>query len=201
MNNLVRWLVIVVLVAIYAVALASVLHPHLSSQYRAFYIDHTWTDYNPSRYEATPEQGITFSRPGLPPWVRTTLGMGFRDDWGRWTDDARSFTPGLIFDRRFDGDLCVDFTAHAVPWMVGRSIEVRIGGQEKPVRIASEGLTEYQVQFSRLQSADQLNFVLPSDLPPVAQRYPGSTDERRLGINLDHLRLLNGQCPATAANR
>jgi hypothetical protein len=47
MKKVIQLIVIGVLLAIYAAAAIAVLHPHVSTAYRAFYITHTST-YNPA---------------------------------------------------------------------------------------------------------------------------------------------------------
>jgi len=196
MKFAVQWIAIVLLLAVYGAAGWAVLHPRVSPEYRAYFIDHTMTDY--MHYDSTPEQGMTFNRPGLPQWVWSTRGLSVRDDWGRWTDSDLALTAGLTFAHAFDGDVCLDFTARAVPWIVGQDIEVKMGSEQQPFRVSSEGLSEYRLQFEGLHGAKDLDFVLPPHLPPVKERAPQNPDTRRLGINLSLLRLIPGACSTSA---
>lgn len=196
MRIFIKWLVIVALLAVYVAALGAVLHPHVSPAYRAFFITRTSTDYDPSHYDATPEHGMTFNHPGVPTWVLTTRGFSVRDDWGRWTDDDLGSIAGLTLNRSFDGELCLDVTARAVPWMVGQSVPVKMGGQEQFLRISNGDLTEYRLQFAHLAGATELDFMLPKHLPAIIERVPNSADARRLGMNISTLKLISGQCSA-----
>lgn len=196
MRIFIKWIVIVALLAVYVAALAAVLHPHVSPAYRAFYINRTSTDYDPSHYDATPEQGMTFNHPGVPTWVLTTRGLSVRDDWGRWTDEDLGSTAGLTFNRSFDGELCLDVTARAVPWLVGLVVPVKMGGQEQSLQISNSGPTEYQLQFAHLAGATELNFMMPKHLPTIIERVPDSADARRLGLNISTLKLIPGVCSA-----
>lgn len=200
MKNTVSWIVILILVGVYVAALAAVLHPRVPPEYKAFFIDRTSTDYEPSHYDSTPEQGIIFNHPGLPSWVQTTHGLSVRDDWGRWTDADEGVTAGLNFGRSFNGEVCLDFTAHAVPWVVGQSINVRMDGEKQSFRISGEGPIEYRLQFHDLHGADKLDFLLPVNLPPVLERTHGSADPRRLGMNFSTLRLIPGECRSGDGN-
>jgi hypothetical protein len=196
MRIFIKWIVIVALLAVYVVALAAVLHPHVSPEYRAFYISRISTDYDPSRYDATPEQGMTFNHPGVPTWVLATQGFSVRDDWGRWTDEGLGSNAGLTFNQSFDGELCLDVTARAVPWMVGQMVPITMGVQEQLLQVSNSGPTEYRLQFAHLAGATELDFMMPKHLPAIIERVPDSADARRLGMNISTLKLIPGQCSA-----
>jgi hypothetical protein len=198
MKSALQWIIIVLLLGVYAAAAWDVLHPHVSPQYRAFFMDRISTEYDPPHYDSTPEEGMVFNRTGLPSWVLMTHGLSGREEWGRWSDENVAPTAGLTFARPFDGDLCLDFTARAVPWMAGQSVEVRLGGEERSFHVAGEGLSDYRLQFDHLHGAKELDFVLPPHLPTVRQRVPGSGDPRRVGINISTLRMVAGGCSAPA---
>ena len=189
-----QWIAIIALLAVYAAAAWAALHPHVSPEYRMYFIDRTTTDYYSEHYDSTPEEGMIFSRPGLPQWVRSTHGFSFREAQGRWTDEDLGSIAGLAFNRSFSGDLCVDAAMRAIPWAVGDTITLRMENQEKPIQIRSADLTEYPVQLSALNQATSLDFVLPPKLPPVMERVHGSNDPRRLGINIASLKLTPGEC-------
>ena len=129
MKVVIQWTVILVLLVIYAATLWAVLHPHVSPEYRAFYIDRTATDYKPSHsYNTTPEQGMVFNDPGLPVWVLTTHGLSFRDGGGRSIDEDLPGPAGVSFLRGFGGDYCVEVEAYAFPGLAGQNIPVLFGG-------------------------------------------------------------------------
>ena len=198
MTTVLRGIIVLALLAVYVAALAAVLHPHISPEYRAYYISRTSTDYNQPHYASTPEGGLVFSREGLPDWVYRTYGFSVREPGGRWTDENLGRTAGLVFNRSFEGSLCLDFTAHAAPWMVGQSIGVSMGSKAANLGVATEAVSDYRVQFMGLRNAEQVEFVLPDRLPSVQERLPDSSDPRRVGIDLVQLRLLPGQCSAPA---
>lgn len=197
MRDLVRGIIILALASVYVCALVAVLHPHVSPAYRAYYIDHVADDYNITVYNTTPEQGMVFSRAGLPPWVRYTHGFSIREDLGRWTDQSLGTTPALVLKQRFDGNLCVDTTIGAVPWLVGDTVTLRMGEREQPLRIQSVKPTEYDVELTNLHRADKIEFILPPKLPVAMGRSPGWNDGRRLGINVASLKLIPGACTAS----
>ncbi len=194
MKDLVRWLIIAALAGVYLVTIFAVLHPRVSPAYAAFYIARTSSDWAPVRYAGTSQEGITFSRRGLPEWVESTRGLSVRDDWGRWTDEDLGDVAGLALTRPLSGDLCVDFTARAVPWIVGQTFVVQVGNEKQPLRIATPDLTEYRAQFTNLQAAGELDILTPPGLPRVRTQAPNNNDMRRLGLNLATLRIVPGSC-------
>src|SRR5271157_1794151 len=192
MKAVAQWLIIVVLSGVYLLALFAVLHPSVSRAYRSYFIDRTSSDWSPAHYPGTPEQGMRFSRTGLPEWVDTSSGLSFRDDRGRWTDGDVSRVPGLSFTRKFTGPLCLEFTASAAPSLVGKTFAVQMGNQTKTVKVIPQDFANYQVQFADVGEADRLSFLLPDELPRESEVDRSSGDTRRLGLELTTLRILAG---------
>lgn len=194
MKGLVQWLAIVGLVSIYLVTLVAVLHPHVSSAYKAHYIDHTSSDWNPTRYAGAPEQGMNFGKEGLPEWVDSTFGLSFRDPMGRWTDADKARIPAVSFTRAFRGPLCVDITLTPARAMLGREFTVRMGEHSQTLRLSTPGLSELRIPFSLERATDRLEFLLPEKLPRENEVDRNSNDTRRLGLSLSTLELLPGSC-------
>jgi len=195
MGLLLRALILVGLLSIELYSVYAVLHPHVSADYRAYFIDRSSTDYEPEHYPSTPEEGMVFSHPGLPDWVATTRGLSFRDEGGgRWTDANLRATPGLLFTREFSGDVCVELKAYTIPWLGGQDMTVRFGHEDEAVKLVAGGPTTYDIQFHNVHAADRMDFLLPSNLPPLVERVHSSGDIRRLGVSFHTLRIVPGQC-------
>jgi hypothetical protein len=199
MKKIAQWISIFALASTYCVVAVAVLHPHVSREYREYFIDRTSTDYNPERYPGTPEEGMLFGRNGLPVWVSSTHGLSIRGDAGRYTQADRSNPAGLTFTQGFNGDVCLDFIASPVRWLVDKKIDVLFGEEVHPVGI-NVGQSEYRLHF-KLHDADRLDFLLPPELPRVIEEKPDNADPRRLGILLYRLRILPGECSSAANNR
>jgi hypothetical protein len=197
MLRLIRWLAIVSLVAFYGIVLFAVLHPNVSPSYREYFIDRTSSDYEPPHYEATPEQGMSFSQRELPQWVHAVRGFELREEWGtvgRFTDDDLGVTPGIIFNRTFDGEVCVEFSAYGVSSLAGQTVGIRMGSQEKEFRLRPGSFSEYQLQFTQLRQADHLDILLPKHIPAVIEADHKWADPRRLGMSISTLKLIPGKC-------
>jgi|SRR5271165_24363 len=199
MKLVIQCLVIVLLLAIYAAAFVAVLRPHVTPEYRAFFINRTTVDYNPAHYDSKPEEGMVFSRPGVPQWVSGTHGFSMREELGRWTDEDLGNSAGLTFTREFTGDVCVDASFRAIPWLVGDTITLRMGDQQKQFQVRSADLTDYRLQLSAVQHGTSVDFILPPKLPAVNERVHDSGDPRRLGISVVDLKLIPGECPVPSS--
>lgn len=197
MADRIRWGLVVCLAVVYIATLTAVLHPHVSAAYKAFLIDRTSTDLYVSYYPGTPEEGIVFSRPGLPHWVTTTFGLSYREAVGRWTDDNLGNHAGLVFQQPFNGSYCVQFTARPSP-RLGNSFRLRFGAGAQTIEVKSTASSEYRVPFPDVHSADKLEFILPKDLPRASALFPKDLDERRAGLLLAELKILPGACQSAA---
>lgn len=189
-----QWLIIAVLTGIYLVACWAMLHPTVSAAYKSYYIDHDSSDWNPKHYPGTPQQGMNFGREGLPEWVDLTFGLSFRDEMGRWTDRNVAKIPSVSFTQTFHGPTCVAFSAAPAPAMAGKGFAVRMGNETKTFPTAKPGMVEYRVTFSLEGGADRLEFLLPDKLPRESEVDHTSGDTRRLGLVLNTLKIVPGNC-------
>ena len=197
MKAVAQWLIIAVLASVYLLALYAVLHPNVSRAYRSYFIDRTSSDWNPKHYPGTPDQGMSFSRSGLPEWVDTTYGLSIRDDRGRWTDSDVGGIPGLSFTQKFNGPLCLEFTASPAPALIGKTFAVQMGNQTRTVNVIPQDFADYQVQFAEVGGADSLSFLLLERLPRESEVDRNSGDTRRLGLELSMLKILAGSCDSS----
>jgi hypothetical protein len=198
MKSVAQWFIIAVLAGVYLLALFAVLHPMVSPAYRAYYIDHTSLEWNPAHYPVTPEQGMNFSREGLPVWVNTTYGLSFREPWGRWTDADAAKVPGLSLTRSFNGPFCLVLTARPARSMFGQTLAVQMGSETRTVRIVSQDFADYEIPFTEVREADSINFLFPEKVPRESEVERGSADTRRLGLGLAALRILPGGCAGSS---
>lgn len=147
MKAVFQWMVIIALVAVYLAAFLAMLRPHVTPAYKSYFIDRTSSDWSPTHYPGTPEEGMNFGREGLPEWVDSTAGLSARDPIGRWTDSDISKVPAISFTRSFSGTVCVDITLTPAPSLLGKQFAVRMGDQTRSVQLAKPRLSEVRVLF------------------------------------------------------
>ncbi len=84
-------------------------------------------------YFASLEQGVDFSRPSYPEFLKYVSGMAQREDWGRWTDSNQ----GAITLFGFTKPLPARFTLElkVIPYgpNILKSTRIRVGSQEKTI--------------------------------------------------------------------
>ena len=199
MRTLLRILVLLALLSVELYAVYAVLHPHVSPDYRAYYIDRTLSDWNPSHYPATPEQGIVFAREGWPEFVRNASGFSLRQNDGRWTDAATVQAPTIFMNQQFSGPICVELTLVPALTERGHKLEVALGSNVGEIMLSNPGFATYYVSFDDAGPADTLQFRFDGRIPRLEDVAPGSRDVRRLGIDLSFLRILPSRCSQVQA--
>jgi hypothetical protein len=171
-------------------ALWALLHPNVSREYRAHYIERSSSDWRVQRYSATPEEGIEFSRKEWPDFVEFSFGITPPDSFGRWTDTRMALQSGFKFNRNFEGSSCVVIDAKPSASMRLRRVAVAFGNQEKEISFGQEQATRrYLVDFELNQPADTFELRFPKALPAI-----GHGDTRQLGVGLSKIRFFPMAC-------
>ncbi len=194
MRFLLRVFVVITLLTIELASVYAVLNPHITPEYRAYYIDQKTTDWQNIHYRASLEEGIAFSRPGWPEFVSSTKGVSFREDWGRWTDAALTPVASIQFKDAIKGPVCVDIRAQSSPTEIGKSVEVRLGDESKTMVFTAPGLEEKRLDFEAHTPTNVLSFQFPTPIPRISDVYKQSLDRRRLGVGFESLQIFQGHC-------
>jgi len=197
MKILTQLLLIVVLLVVYATTLVAFFHPNVTPKYHAYFIDHTLSEWSPKHYSSDPEQGMHFSKAGLPDWVDGVYGFSFREDWGRWTDGFATTDPSIAFTQPFTGQICVYLVAGPAPALVGKSVSVRMGKETETLPFAGAEPKEYRIPFHLTGEASRLEFVMSERPPREIDFAPNNNDTRRLGIAMSYLAIRRGSCADT----
>jgi phosphoglycerol transferase len=182
----------------YCAILLFALNPRVSEEYRAYYIERISGEWRPVRYAATLEDGITFSAPGLPVFVRHMSGFSFREGWGRWTDANRGATARIVLADGLTGSVCLDLKARPANSMKGKVIKVTFGEQQEEIIPQGSDYSDYFLEFFEARPAETLEFRFPGIVPPENTVDRSNSDTRRLGLAMVNLRLFRGKCAAFA---
>jgi phosphoglycerol transferase len=188
----------IALLAIFSVELGAVyavLHPHVSPEYKAYYIDKSTVDWRTPHYSATPEEGIAFGREGWPDFVSATSGISQREEWGRWTDASLSPSPSIFFSRTINGPVCLVLMLEPSQAELGKNLQVIWGDESKAITLSEPGFHQYRLQFEGSSPANRLSFRFAAPVPRNRDVLKMSTDGRRLGIGLAWLQIHPGSCP------
>lgn len=196
-----RILVVAALISLEIFALYAALHPRVSAEYRAYYIDHTSIDWKPPHYPATPESGIDLTKPGWPDFVSQAYGFSFRDDQGRWTDAALQASPTIVMNHYFRGPVCIELAARPSVAELGRKVEVVLGQNSSAITLSNPDFVRYDIDLDSVQPANTLQFHFFGRVPRAKDVTPGNPDERRLGIAISSIRILPAHCQPLRDNR
>ena len=136
------------------------------------------------RYEASFQDGIDLSRPGLPYFVQSVLGLSIREQWGRWSDSKKV---EWRFSRLPPQPLHMLIEVQAFGTNLGRDMIIQYGSQVCVVRLESATLREIEVKFERAEDSLEMKWVIPGPQMP-SDIIPGSKDTRTLGIGVRKIR-------------
>lgn len=193
-KTILQLLLVASLLTVYGLLLAAILHPRVSMEYLAYYIDRTSNEFSPVRYIATPEQGINFSSPGLPSFIRYISGFSDREPWGRWTDGDRGVTARISLAAPLKGSVCLDLNASPAAATEGQPITVALGSEAQNLVLHDPRFADYLVEFHLSKPADTIEFRFPIVVPKENAVERRVSDPRRLGLAITYLRLYSSAC-------
>lgn len=133
-----------------------------------------------SRYDASLEDGIQFSREGMPSFILDFGGLGAREPWGRWS-------VGDLVTFRFTAKLPPSFTvdielADVFGPNVHKSLRVRAGNQTAVQTLKEIGAQRrYRFEFAAVD-AKVLEIDIPHPSRPKDMIELGDEDPRRIGV-------------------
>jgi hypothetical protein len=194
-------LAIVALAGLHIAALFALLHPKVSREYRAYYMDRVSTDWRVQHYSSTPEEGVDFAKRGWPDFVNYSFGILGVEPTGRWTDTRYGLRAGLEFARSFEGPMCVAVDASPFISMRSRKLTLAFGDQKKEISFG-QGMAPYTffVDFDLPSPTKTLALVFPQPLPKASTSNP-----RQPGVLLKKVRLFSQSCsavePSSTASR
>lgn len=135
--------------------------------------------------DATLAEGIDFTRPGVPLFVRSLQGLSVPEPRGRWSDAAVAPTVKITFREALPKRFTLGLSGRPFGPNLGKDITIRIGGRsytrpigadpfvmELPVELASGGVREIEI-------------VLPQPASP--QELGMGEDRRKLGMLFERL--------------
>lgn len=140
------------------------------------------------RYEASLAEGIDFTKPGYPSFLKEVTGMAGHESWGRWTDANAGPTARFRFAQPLPKRVTLELQAHGLGGNAYQPVRIRIGASEKTLTLGNPPKDKYEVEFEDTGGADAIEIIPPAPILP-REVTPGSNDTRRLGLGLKSLRL------------
>ena len=183
---------VVALAGLHLAALYAVLHPKVSQEYRAHYIDKVTMDWNVQHYHSTPEEGIDLTRPGWPAFVEYSFGISKAEKFGSWTDTRMGLKSGFEFNRSFIGPVCVVLNAMPADSIRSHRVPLEFGDQDKDIAFGrDQSMRSYFVDFDLPSPATTLALRFPKPLPRPSHENP-----RQVGVALNRIRIFSQPCAA-----
>lgn len=137
--------------------------------------------------DATLAEGIDFTRPEVPLFVRSLQGLSMPEPRGRWSDAAVAPTVRIIFREALPQRFTLELSGRPFGPNLGKNITVRIGGRsytqpigadpfmlKLPVELASAGVREIEIALPQPASPHELGL---------------GEDRRKLGMLFERLRV------------
>jgi phosphoglycerol transferase len=142
-----------------------------------------YADHLGPRYSANLQEGIAFTRPGWPAFIKDVSGFSSPEPWGRWSDgNAR-----LVFASALPQTFTLIMTAQAFGPNADKPAKILIGTREYEIKLESAA-SEVRIQVNLMgQTTNTISFT-PSK-PTSPSKLGISNDVRELGIGFISLRL------------
>lgn len=187
-------LVAIALTGLHLAAFWAVLHPRVTREYRAYYIDRTSRDWRVKKYPATPEEGIDLTKEGWPDFVAYSFGLARDPSIGAWTDTRLGLKAGFEFNQPFTGHVCVIVDAMPSSSIENRRVPLALGDQQKDISFGTDQTVRpYPIDFELDRPATRLQLLFSKPLPRM-----GHTDARQLGVALSRIRFRPQACSAVS---
>jgi phosphoglycerol transferase len=139
-----------------------------------------------ARYPATLAQGIDFTRPDFPIFVKNILGISVPEPWGRWSDANLASTASIGLKYPLPNRFNLVFTVQPFGPNLGQDLVVTMGTHTYKFKLI-EGLYEYRMAIDLGgEKISNIDFSPPQPASPQELRI--GSDNRKLGIGLIHLR-------------
>lgn len=140
------------------------------------------------RYPASIEEGMDFRLSYLPSFLENIEGMSFPEEWGCWTDSDRVVA-------RFWDPLPTQFRlsleGYAFKASKGKPIRIVTDGEMASACLMKGGPARlYEVACVNKSQSRSLEIIVPNPTAPADLWPDRSSDTRRLGVALTHMRIL-----------
>ena len=138
-------------------------------------------------YFASLDQGIDFSRPSYPDFLKYVSGVAQREGWGRWTDSNQGDAALLGFTKPLPKHFTLELKAAPFGPNISKPTKIRVGSQEKMIVV--DGKTSiYSLDFENPDGVDAIEIVAPRTNMSKSGA-SSSADPRNIGIGLIHLKI------------
>lgn len=141
-----------------------------------------YADHLGKRYSANLKEGIDFTRPGWPVFIRNASGFSSLEPWGRWSEGSARLDFNSPLPQRFT----LIVAAQAFGPNADKPAKVLIGTREYEIKVEN-AMSEIRMQVDLAGQITDTILFLPSK--PISPSKLGiNGDKRKLGIGFTSLR-------------
>lgn len=152
-----------------------------------FHLSEIDLNFDSHLYFASLDQGVDFSRPSYPDFLKYVSGVAQRESWGRWTDSNQGDAALLGFTKPLPKHFTLELKVAPFGPNISKPTKIRVGSQEKMIVV--DGKTSiYSLDFENPDGVDALEIVAPRTNMSKSGT-SSSADPRNIGIGLIYLKI------------
>ena len=137
-----------------------------------------------TKYSASLVEGMQFPREGSPIFIKKVIGMGGREDWGRWSVDNELI---LEFSQPLPRKFTLEVEAKGFGPNVDKEAKIVFGKSVRYILLKAGPVT-YSIPFENEDDARRVEIIPP--LPTAPNKINSQNlDFRRLGVGLISLKI------------
>lgn len=142
------------------------------------------------RYESSLADGIDFTRPGYPVWIKAVEGMSGYEPPFRWTEASHSKVAKFTFASELPARFILEISAaSAFGPNAEKETVVRVGHDERRIRVlAAPGV--FRLPFRNVKGIDAIEIIPPEPSSPAELDHNPTGDSRLLGVALVSIKVL-----------
>jgi phosphoglycerol transferase len=140
------------------------------------------------RYMANLEDGIDFSKGGLPSFVKTVSGLSGVEEWGRWSDANLGSAVEITFARSLPKSFSLVVEGSAFGPNIGGELVIVCGKVSRKVLITSNEFIFSETFHLESEDVNVIRFIPSKPISP--QQLGLSEDGRLIAIGFKELKIL-----------
>ena len=144
------------------------------------------------RYEASPSEGIDFSKKGYPKFLKAVHGISAWEDWGRWSDANESEFPNavdIVFKNALPKKFQIELSSKAFGPNINKPVEVIVDKRSYFFTLNGPDTNVSIIKITENKGDDTIRLIVPAPTSPK-QINNQSDDTRKLGVGLVKLKIL-----------
>jgi phosphoglycerol transferase len=145
-------------------------------------------NYNPGRYKSKFEDGIQFSREGLPEFIAEVNGLSDTEKWGRWSDASISPMVKIKFNSPLPPKFQLQIEAISFNKNDSAPVKFQVGNVMQSTIIHNQKQKPYVLNFINSTNAKEIIIIPPYPISPK-ELDSKAADHRKLGVGLISIKI------------